>query len=166
MDNHTVKVSNDIEFPEKEITAFIEAEFELLRKKIESNIYASRKNATGKTIKSMRVEKSTEGDFKTISLFGRENFDNLETGTPPGAQQANFVNDIYDWVMAKFPISGDYGGLAFAVNTSRMIREKGSFMYRAGDHINIFSEERIDSYKKIDDFIDNRIEWFLKTIEL
>lgn len=100
MDNHTVKVSNDIEFPEKEITAFIEAEFELLRKKIESNIYASRKIATGKTIKSMRVEKSTEGDFKTISLLGRENFDNLETGTPPGAQQANFVRDIHACVIS------------------------------------------------------------------
>ena len=153
-------------FPEKEIIAFIEAEYENLRQSIESNIRAHRMNSTGKTIRSMQILKEEGTNKSEISLIGRENFGNLETGTPPGAQEPGFERDILEWIMAKFPIQTEQAGLSFAVYVSRMIKSEGSLMYRSGDRADIFSTARADSFIKINDYIDGRIQMFLETITL
>lgn len=150
-----------VQFPDDDVNAFIEAEFSRLKDSISANIMSHRMNATGKTIQSMKIQKGKDENGNTIALIGRENFGNLETGTPPGSQGAGFEKDILEWVMAKFPIQTEQAALSFAVYVSRKIKSEGSLRYRSGDKADIFTTARADSFIRIDDYIDSKIQIFL-----
>lgn len=163
MANNTIKAVNEMVFPEKEILAFVSTNIEKLKESIISNLNSSGKNTTGKTAQSLRIN----NDGNTVELIGRGYFEELETGTPPRTQPANFQQIIKEWAEAKgIPIMTEDKLNQFAYQVANMIQQVGSKDYREGKRTNIYSDEVQDCWLEIDDFIDNRIEWFLKTIEL
>ena len=165
MDAKNVYQSIDVNvWPEREILSFVEAEFESLRQQIIANIQGSGKTASGDTERSLRIEK--EGD-KNISLIGREHFEELETGTPPRAQPANFNQIILKWAEAKpIPIRSQIGLEAFAEYLASKIERFGTEQYVFNERVNIYSDEVLQTWDKIDDFIDQKIKYFLDTITL
>lgn len=163
MASKTIKAVNDIIFPEKEILDFIYKNVEKLKGEIISNLNSTGKNTTGKTAQSLKIN----NDSSTVELIGRGYFEELETGTPPRAQPANFQQIIKEWAEAKgIPIMTEDKLNQFAYQASNKIQQVGSKDYREGRRTNIYSDEVQDCWQKIDDFIDTKIEWFLKTIEL
>lgn len=107
-----------------------------LQQRIAANIINTGRQATGKTIKSMRVQVSQLSGV----LTGRQAFSTLERGSRPWTRQYSrpprwFAELIQEWIDAK---RLDLNAYAVASNLMR----KGSDLYRAGGNAtDVYTEE-------------------------
>lgn len=113
-------------------------ELQDLQTRITDNIVKEGRNASGRTIKSMHIDK---GD-KSITLFGRKAFGTLETGRGPGNVPKGFYGIIKQWVIDKgLSFSTDRERNSFAYLVSRKIANEGTKLYRNGGDADIYSKE-------------------------
>lgn len=107
-----------------------------LQQRIAANIINTGRQATGKTIRSMKVQVSQLSGV----LTGRQAFSTLERGSRPWVKQYNrpprwFAEQIQQWIDAK---RLDLSAYAVASNLMR----KGSDLYRAGGGAtDVYTEE-------------------------
>lgn len=113
-------------------------ELQDLQTRIADNIVKKGRNASGRTIESMHIDK---GD-KSITLFGRKAFGTLETGRGPGNVPKGFYGIIKQWVIDKgLSFSTDRERNSFAYLVSRKIANEGTKLYRNGGDSDIYSKE-------------------------
>lgn len=113
-------------------------ELQDLQTRIADNIVKKGRNASGRTIESMHIDK---GD-KSITLFGRKAFGTLETGRGPGNVPKGFYGIIKQWVIDKgLFFSTDRERNSFAYLVSRKIANEGTKLYRNGGDADIYSKE-------------------------
>lgn len=113
-------------------------ELQDLQTRIADNIVKKGRNASGRTIESMHIDK---GD-KSITLFGRKAFGTLETGRGPGNVPQGFYGIIKQWVIDKgLSFSTDRERNSFAYLVSRKIANEGTKLYRNGGDSDIYSKE-------------------------
>lgn len=113
-------------------------ELQDLQTRITDNIVKKGRNASGRTIESMHIDK---GD-KSITLFGRKAFGTLETGRGPGNVPKGFYGIIKQWVIDKgLSFSTDRERNSFAYLVSRKIANEGTKLYRNGGDADIYSKE-------------------------
>lgn len=113
-------------------------ELQDLQTRITDNIVKKGRNASGRTIESMHIDK---GD-KSITLFGRKAFGALETGRGPGNVPKGFYGIIKQWVIDKgLSFSTDRERNSFAYLVSRKIANEGTKLYRNGGDADIYSKE-------------------------
>lgn len=113
-------------------------ELQDLQTRITDNIVKKGRNASGRTIESMHIDK---GD-KSITLFGRKAFGTLETGRGPGNVPKGFYGIIKQWVIDKgLSFSTDRERNSFAYLVSRKIANEGTKLYRNGGDDDIYSKE-------------------------
>lgn len=157
-----------VRFDFGEIRSFINKEFERTRGLIIENINNNGKKASGKTEESIRtiVEIADNGDM-SFTLVGREDFQNLETGNPPGARSDDFVESIFDWSKSK---GIDFKTVekreSFAYNVASKIEKFGDEQYRSGDVVNIYYEESLQAVANIDNEVTRQMIEFVKYITL
>ena len=117
---------------------------EQIRRRIKDNIIATGTTASGRTQESMRIETNEEGAV----LYGRENFHNLETGTPPlrAYAPANFQDIIKQWISDKGIFVDDLNLASYYI--SRKIITNGTMLYREGGRTDIFSNVITEELEK------------------
>lgn len=124
-------------------------ELEALRLSIIENHTAAGQVASGRTRDTLRVE-VTQGDaLATGTLYGRQFFGTLETGTAPWRKAYAkpprfFVEIIRQWITDK--------GLDLnAYLTARKIMLEGSKLHRDGGRDDIYSREVVGTLERIGD---------------
>lgn len=131
-------------------------ELQDLQTRIADNIVKKGRNASGRTIESMHIDK---GD-KSITLFGRKAFGTLETGRGPGNVPKGFYGIIKQWVIDKglsikeipykrkesekwHPIytPKERGLMSLSGAIATKIANEGTKLYRNGGDDDIYSKE-------------------------
>ena len=135
------KIQNNILIP-----AFVR-----LRQRIASNILKTGRNASGRTIKSLRVVPVNSFE---VQLRGRFPFGTMETGRKGGKVPYHFVDIIKQWIEDKrikvtpvpivrkskyTPYQRGLNALAGAI--AYKIRKQGTQLHRAGGDDAIYSKE-------------------------
>lgn len=125
-------------------------ELNALRLAIASHIMANGQNASGRTIRSLRVESREDGG----TLFGRSPFATLERGRKGGKVPRKFHDIIYQWMMDKGIHGTPYqfkttrphkrsaqeaGDRTLAYFISEKIRKQGTRLYRDGGRADVYS---------------------------
>lgn len=131
-------------------------ELEALKQRIIARHRQAGQVASGKTIASLRVEKTADGG----TLYGRPAFGTLETGRKPGRVPQNFEAVIKQWILDKgisvtpipyirqpsarwtpkyTPEERGLNTLAGAI--AYKIRTEGTTLYRHGGRSDIYSPE-------------------------
>lgn len=117
---------------------------------IENHIRAGQK-ASGRTIQSMQVVVEDMGDSVVGTLYGRQYFQNLETGNKPWKNPTTkvprFFHDIIDqWISDK--------GLSLnAWAVAYKIIHEGTKLYRDGGRDDIYSNEIPKTLESIGDAV-------------
>ena len=114
-------------------------ELNVLKGNIAQNIMQHNANASGRTIRSLSVRVSEDGDTYTGELTGRPFFGALETGSKPWRNQYKhpplfFREIIQQWI-------DDKGLDLNAYLVARKIMRTGSKLYREGGRDSIYSKE-------------------------
>lgn len=136
--------------------AIVREELEALAQRIRANHQKAGQVASGRTLKSIRVDVS--GDEGT--LYGRAYFGVLETGRRAGRVPRNFQQIILQWMKDKGvhadPIpykrkasatwqpkytAQERGDRSLAGAIARKIQTEGSSLYRSGGRTDIYSNE-------------------------
>lgn len=120
----------------------IREELTALRDRIAANIIAEGSNATGKTVRSLEVEVTAGSSGVRGTLWGRNYFGALETGSRPWKNAERFkrfvpmafADAIGEWIEAK---KLDLNRWAVA----KTIILHGSRLYREGGRDSIYSKE-------------------------
>ena len=118
-----------------EALVIVHDELEQLRQRIIANHRAAGQVASGRTIQSLRVEKTDEGGV----LYGRKAFGTLETGRKGGKVPRGFYKIILQWMEDKGIQVEKPKSFAFLV--SRKIAKEGTLLYRMGGRNDIYSPE-------------------------
>lgn len=122
-----------------DIAGVLASAFENLRSRISANIESTGRRASGATQESLRVEVVTDAQGFTATLFGRQYFGALETGSRPWRKQYQhpprfFREIVAEWIDAK--------GLDLSPYlVARKIMREGSALYRAGGQPDVYSGE-------------------------
>lgn len=141
-----------------EIEDVLRSAFEQARQDIIANHERAGQVASGRTRGSIKVEVVPGVSEYTATLYGREYFGALETGSKPWRKQYQhppkpFVETIQQWMTDK----GISGVSAYLV--ARKIMREGSKLYRDGGRDDIFTpvlqevEEKLN--QKISKIFDN-----------
>lgn len=131
-------------------------ELTYLQSRIADNIQSTKRNASGRTIKSMHIESRAQGG----TLFGRSYFGALETGREPGKIPLNFTEVIKQWILdkgisyqaieykrkesAKWKpkyTAQERGLNSFASAVAFSIMNNGTKLYRDGGDSDVYSKE-------------------------
>jgi hypothetical protein len=139
-------------------------ELEALKLRIIDNIRSKGRNASGRTIQSLRVVAGDDG----VALFGRSAFGTMETGRKAGKVPFGFRDIILQWMEDK-GISGapipyvrkpsakwqpkytpkERGDMSLAGAIAATIKKKGSKLHRDGGDNEIYSKEIPIALKQI-----------------
>lgn len=134
------------------IKTIVGEELNALRMNIAANIMANGQNASGRTIRSLRIEPREDGG----TLFGRAPFATLERGRKGGKVPRSFHDIIYQWMMDKgihgtpyqFKTSRQHkrsaqeaGDRTLAYFISEKIRKQGTKLHRDGGRADVYSNE-------------------------
>lgn len=112
-----------------------------LRNAIIKNIQSTGSNASGKTIRSLVVEK----EVNNFTLVGRSYFGSIETGRRSGRPTP--IGVILEWINAKGIGGSEKENLSFAYAISKTHAKKGSSLHRKGGRTDIYTNE-IESFKQ------------------
>lgn len=155
-----------------DIVAFIVAELERLKERIIENHKRAGQVASGRTMRSMKVETLPNGG----RLIGRFPFATLETGRKGGAVPKGFVGIIRQWMMDKGikaePIPykrkitansiwqprytpQERGNMRLAYLIAHKIAREGTKLYRQGGRSDIYSNELPRAISNIQHYINN-----------
>jgi len=135
----------------QKVTDVLAFEGNIYKLKVVSNILKTKKNRSGETVRSIRVDAQNQD----LIVWGRENFHNMETGiSPVEAKQNDFAflkAKIWGW--SKYlPLDFTNGQRAkFSFNVSNSLREKGSLLFQQGGRKDIYSNEEEALLKNISD---------------
>lgn len=144
--------------------SILKDELEKLKERIVRNMKQAGQVASGKTIKSLRVEVTKTPRGWNGILFGRPYFGALETGSKPWRTQYKhppkfFVDIIAQWM-------SDKGIEGSAYMTARKIMREGSSLYRKGGRADIYSNEippAVQSLKeRFGSFFETKIQESIK----
>lgn len=159
------------------VKAVLQEELQALAERIAANMRAAGEVASGKTIRSMRVEASE----KEGTLYGRAYFSVLETGRKAGRVPRNFSDIIYQWMQDKnvhaSPIAykreGNHkytpqerGDRSMASAIAWTIKTKGTRLFRNGGRSDIYSQEIPKTIANIGDRIGKMAIQEINTIKL
>jgi len=135
----------------QKVTDVLAFEGNIYKLKVVSNILKTKKNRSGETVRSIRVDAKNQD----LIVWGRENFHNMEMGTSPAEAKQNYFAflkaKIWDW--SKYlPLDFTSGQRAkFSFNVSNSLQEKGSLLFQQGGRKNIYSNEEEALLKNISD---------------
>ena len=135
----------------QKVTDVLVFEGNIYKLKVVSNILKTKKNRSGETVRSIRVDAQNQD----LIVWGRENFHNMEMGTSPAeAKQNDFAflkAKIWDW--SKYlPLDFTNGQRAkFSFNVSNSLQKKGSLLFQQGGRKDIYSNEEEALLKNISD---------------
>ncbi|WP_277099091.1 hypothetical protein [Coprobacter secundus] len=147
----------------EKVIEIISQELETLKNRIIDNIYRTKRNASGKTINSLRVEASGNEGI----LFGRKYFGTLETGRGPGKIPKDFQSIIAQWAVDKGLFSpDDYKLKTFSYFVSKKISDKGTKLFRNGGDNEVYSQEIPKTIENIGDRTMNIITTMYDSIKL
>ena len=119
---------------------------------IGANIFKNKQKASGRSILSLHSE--LKGN--DLIIWGREGFDVLEKGNPPGTKVS--IDILYQWAKDKdLPFKNDTDRFWFAKNTSRIIDEKGTLLFRKGGRKDVYTSEIEPLEKRITQRITDNI---------
>lgn len=125
----------------------VHEELESLYERIINNHRNAGQVASGKTIKSLKVEQTNEGGI----LWGRKAFGTLETGRNAGKVPKGFYYIIQQWVADKgIQVENPK---TFSYFVARKIAREGTQLHRKGGRSDIYSKE----IKKTIEYIMKRI---------
>lgn len=138
----------------------IEDELEALKKRIIDNHIRARQVASGRTIRSLKVQMDDNGGI----LWGRQAFGVLETGRGPGKVPKGFYQKILEWVHDK--------GIqvekpkTFAYFVAKKIKKEGTELYRKGGINDIYSKEIPKTVNNISNRIFTLLEVEVESINI
>jgi len=140
----------------QKVTDVLVFEGNIYKLKVVSNILKAKKNRSGETVRSIRVDAQNQD----LIVWGRENFHNMETGTSPKEMKASISTLSYLSVRSNIAAWSKYLPLEFvnvkerfifASNVVRNIQEKGSLLFQQGGRKDIYSNEEEALLKNISD---------------
>lgn len=143
-----------------DVLSIVSEELEALKERIVANHRAAGQVASGRTIESMKVERTEDGGI----LWGRNAFGTLETGRKPGKVPKGFSDIILQWMEDK-GIKVDHPK-SFAFLVARKIAEEGTKLFRDGGRSDIYSSEIIDTMNSISEKIGLRFGTEVEHINL
>lgn len=167
----------NLNFNAQSAQVIVVEEFEQLKSAIVRNMMANKQVASGKTIRSMKVEKTASG----ATLWGHKPFGVLETGRRAGRVPMDFEAIILQWMRDKgikgtpIPYKTDRahkytpqerGDRNLAYHIARKIAKKGSKLHRDGGRSDVYSNEIPTTLQRIEnrlfEFIDIEVEKVIK----
>lgn len=121
--------------------AIASASFEQLKQRIADNIRRKGKWASGKTAESMQVVQFEAEGLSAVTLYGRQDFETLETGNPPADRPLREFRDVlYKWSIDKgIPFKAENARLFFAFRNAVRINEEGDRQYRSGTRADVYT---------------------------
>ena len=140
----------------QKVTDVLAFEGNIYKLKVVSNILKAKKNRSGETVRSIRVDTQNQD----LIVWGRENFHNMETGISPQEMKASISTLSYLSVRSNIAAWSKYLPLEFvnvkerfifASNVVRNIQEKGSLLFQQGGRKDIYSNEEEALLKNISD---------------
>lgn len=152
-------------------------ELEVLRLSIIANHIQAGQKASGRTMRSLRVEVSEDGG----TLWGRSPFGVLETGRKAGRVPQGFQQIIIQWMADKGirPAPIPYltnrphkytpeqrGVLRMSYFIARKIRQQGTRLFRQGGRSDIYSQEIRKTVERVQDRLLALIRTEIENIKL
>jgi len=143
-------MSDDINKIQTDIKAALDVEGKKFVTNVRKNIQNKKLTKTGSTQTSMHSDAAVDG----LIVWGRENFQNIETGTSP--QEAAkldfnlFRRRLYNWAnYLGIEFKSTKERFSFAWNVANKILEFGTKLYQQGGRNDIFSNEYQPLYDSI-----------------
>lgn len=156
-------------------SVFLEDVKKLLFNKIEEarlriieNHRAAGQRASGRTERSLRteVEEHSDGDI-TITLWGRNFFQGLETGRRGGRVPHGFYYIIRQWAVDKgLHFSNDKERNTFSYFVARKIAREGTQLNRKGGRNDIYSNEFKQLVNEINEGLSAILKKEINTIKI
>lgn len=159
------------------IKTIVGEELNALRAAIASNIMANGQNASGRTIRSLRVESREDGG----TLYGRAPFATMERGRKGGKVPRKFHEIIYQWMMDRGIHGTPYqfkttrphkrsaqeaGDRTLAYFIGEQIRKQGTKLFRDGGRADVYSNVIPTTLKAIRSRLLGIVNAEFKTIKL
>lgn len=169
--------SDLLHFDPKAASIIINEELERAKEIIIQHIWANGQNASGKTVKSLRVEVNEEGG----TLYGRNFFGTMETGRRAGKIPYGFTGIIAQWMKDKgihgTPIAyktkgahkytpQERGDMSMASAIAHTIATKGTKLHRDGGRADVYSNVIPETMKRLGERLMQLIHMYIETIKI
>lgn len=171
-------MANDLlHFDPKAASIIINEELERAKEIIIQHIWANGQNASGKTVKSLRVEVNEEGG----TLYGRNFFGTMETGRRAGKIPYGFTGIISQWMKDKgihgtpiaYKTNGTHkytpqerGDMSMASAIAHTIATKGTKLHRDGGRADVYSNVIPETMERLGNRLMQLIHMYIETIKL
>ena len=166
-----------LHFDPKAASIIVKEELDRAREIIIQHIWANGQNASGRTVKSLRVEVNEEGG----TLYGRNFFGTMETGRRAGKVPYGFTGIIMQWMRDKgihgTPIAyktnrahkytpQERGDLSMASAIAHTIAVKGTKLHRDGGRADVYSNVIPETMERLGGRLMQLIHMYIETIKL
>lgn len=166
-----------LQFDPKAASIILREEMERAKEIIIQHIWANGQNASGRTVKSLRVEANEDG----AALFGHRPFGILETGRRAGKVPYGFAGIIRQWMKDKglhgTPIPyvtnkphkytpQERGDMSMAGAIAHTIASRGSKLHRDGGRADVYSNVLGDTMDRISNRLSSLIIKSMESIKL
>ena len=166
-----------LHFDPKAASIIVKEELDRAREIIIQHIWANGQNASGRTVKSLRVEVNEEGG----TLYGRNFFGTMETGRRAGKVPYGFTGIIMQWMRDKgihgTPIAyktnrahkytpQERGDLSIASAIAHTIAVKGTKLHRDGGRADVYSNVIPETMERLGGRLMQLIHMYIETIKL
>lgn len=171
-------MSGGIVFDPKAASIIMREEAERAKQLIIQHIWANGQNASGKTVKSLKVEQVAEDE---VVILGHSPFGVLETGRRSGKIPYGFRGIILQWMKDKgihgtpMPYKTDRphkftpeqrGDMSMAGAISRAISTKGSKLHRDGGRADVYSNVIPETMQRLGERLISLIHMSVGSIKL
>lgn len=169
--------SDILHFDPKTASIIVNEELERAREIIIQHIWANGQNASGKTVKSLRVEVTEEGG----TLYVRNFFGTMETGRRAGKIPYGFTGIIAQWMRDKgihgTPIAyktkgvhkytpQERGDMSMASAIAHTIAANGTKLHRDGGRADVYSNVIPETMERLGNRLMQLIHMYVETIKL
>lgn len=166
-----------LQFDPKAASVILREEMERAKEIIIQHIWANGQNASGRTVKSLRVEANED----CAALFGHRPFGILETGRRAGKVPYGFAGIIRQWMKDKglhgTPIPyvtnkphkytpQERGDMSMAGAIAHTIASRGSKLHRDGGRADVYSNVLGDTMDRISNRLSSLIIKSMESIKL
>lgn len=169
--------SDLLHFDPNAASIIINEELERAKEIIIQHIWANGQNASGKTVKSLRVEVTEEGG----TLYGRNFFGTMETGRRAGKIPYGFTGIIAQWMKDKGihgkPIAyktnrahkytpQERGDMSMASAIAHTIATNGTKLHRDGGRADVYSNVIPETMERLGNRLMQLIHMYIETIKI
>lgn len=169
--------SDLLHFDPNAASIIINEELERAKEIIIQHIWANGQNASGKTVKSLRVEVTEEGG----TLYGRNFFGTMETGRRAGKIPYGFTGIIAQWMKDKgihgTPIAyktniahkytpQERGDMSMASAIAHTIATNGTKLHRDGGRADVYSNVIPETMERLGNRLMQLIHMYIETIKI